>query len=35
KQHFSLVTGKCLEDDSASVPVYEVVLDGDTVLVEV
>lgn len=35
KQHFSLVTGKCLEDDGASVPVYEVVLDGDTVLVEV
>lgn len=35
KQHFSLVTGKCLEDDSVAVPVYEVVLDGDTVLVEV
>ena len=34
KQHFSLVTGKCLEDEGASVPVYEVVLDGDTVLVE-
>jgi len=35
KQHFSLLTGKCLEDDSASVPVYEVVLDGDKVLIEV
>ncbi|HLS99806.1 MAG TPA: nitrite reductase small subunit NirD [Porticoccaceae bacterium] len=35
KQHFSLVTGKCLEDDSVAVPVYEVVLDGDTLLVEV
>ncbi|MFA5494727.1 MAG: nitrite reductase small subunit NirD [Porticoccaceae bacterium] len=35
KQHFSLTSGKCLEDDSVSVPVYEVVLDGDTVLIEV
>ena len=35
KQHFSLLTGKCLEDESATVPVYEVVLDGDRVLIEV
>lgn len=33
KQHFSLMTGVCVEDDSVSVPVYEVALDGDTVVV--
>ncbi len=30
KQHFNLITGQCLEDDSISVPVYQVrVIDGD------
>ena len=28
KQHFSLLTGRCLEDASVSVPVYRVLLDG-------
>jgi len=31
KQHFSLVSGKCLEED-ASVPVYDVSLDGQDVV---
>ena len=31
KQHFSLVSGQCLEED-ASVPVYEVSLDGQDVV---
>src|SRR5687767_4104698 len=29
KQHFSLATGRCLEDPSVCVPVYEVRLEGD------
>lgn len=33
KQHFSLKTGKCLEDETVSVPVYEVAMDGDDVVV--
>jgi len=33
KQHFSLVTGVCLEDDSVAVPVFEIALDGDTVVI--
>lgn len=33
KQHFSLVTGQCLEEAGVSVPVYEIALDGDTVLI--
>lgn len=33
KQHFSLVTGQCLEDESQSVALYEVALDGDTVVI--
>jgi nitrite reductase (NADH) small subunit len=33
KQHFSLVTGKCLEETGVTVPVYEVALDGDTVVI--
>ena len=33
KQHFDLVTGECLEEASAAVPVYEVRLDGDSVLI--
>ena len=32
KQHFSLLTGVCLEQDHVSVPVWEVKLDGDKVL---
>ena len=28
KQHFSLLTGRCLEDPSVSVPVYPVRVDG-------
>lgn len=33
KQHFSLVNGRCLEDDAVVVPVYEVALDGETVVI--
>ena len=28
KQHFSLLTGRCIEDASVSVPVYRAVLEG-------
>lgn len=34
KQHFSLASGKCLEDPEVRVPVYAVRLDGLTVLVQ-
>lgn len=35
KQHFSLVSGHCLEDEQYSVPVYPVqIIDGSVVLVE-
>ena len=34
KQHFSLTSGKCLEDPEARVLVYPVRLDGLTVLVQ-
>lgn len=34
KQHFSLVTGRCLEDAEVSVPVYTVRVEGDWVLVD-
>ena len=33
KQHFSLLTGRCIEDGSVSVPVYQTRVDGDDVLV--
>ena len=33
KQHFSLHSGACLEQPDARVPVYEVALDGDDVLI--
>jgi len=33
KQHFSLRTGQCLEEEGVSVPVYEVVIDGEQVLI--
>jgi len=32
-QHFSLVTGRCLEEEATSVPTYEVSLEGDSVIV--
>ena len=34
KQHFSLHTGVCLEDDSVRVKVYPVLLDGDRIRLE-
>jgi nitrite reductase (NADH) small subunit len=34
KQHFSLTSGKCLEDPGVRVPVYAVRLDGPTVVVQ-
>jgi nitrite reductase (NADH) small subunit len=34
KQHFSLTSGKCLEDPEVRVLVYPVRLDGLTVLVQ-
>jgi nitrite reductase (NADH) small subunit len=33
KQHFSLITGRCLEDESVSVPVYRTLVEGADVLV--
>ena len=33
KQHFSLATGQCLEDAALSVPVYNISLQGDSVVV--
>jgi NAD(P)H-dependent nitrite reductase small subunit len=33
KHHFSLVTGRCLEDATVSVPVYRALVDGTDVLV--
>lgn len=33
KQHFDLATGECLEDGDVAVPVYDVRLDGDNVLI--
>lgn len=33
KQHFDLVTGECLEHEEVRVEVYNVRLDGDTVLI--
>ncbi|MBW0148261.1 nitrite reductase small subunit NirD [Marinobacter arenosus] len=35
KQHFSLVTGQCLEDENVSVRTYPVLLDGDKIRLEV
>jgi NAD(P)H-dependent nitrite reductase small subunit len=31
KQHFSLRTGRCIEDASVSVPVYQAVVDGSEI----
>ena len=33
KQHFNLITGKCLEDGDVGLPVWEVKVEGDTVWV--
>ena len=33
KQHFSLLTGCCVEDETVSVPVYRALVDGADVLV--
>ena len=33
KQHFSLVTGRCMEDETVSVPVYRALVDGAEVFV--
>ncbi|MGM0571634.1 nitrite reductase small subunit NirD [Marinobacter sp.] len=35
KQHFNLVTGQCLEDESVRVSSYRVLLDGNAVRLEV
>lgn len=35
KQHFSLSSGQCLEDETLSVPVFGISLDGDNVMVKV
>jgi len=35
KQHFNLVTGQCLEDDTVRVNSYRVLLDGNAVRLEV
>jgi nitrite reductase (NADH) small subunit len=34
KQHFSLVTGRCIEDETVSVPVYSASIQGEKVLVQ-
>ena len=33
KQHFSLLTGRCIEDETVSVPVYRALVEGDEVFV--
>ncbi|MEH6346187.1 MAG: nitrite reductase small subunit NirD [Bermanella sp.] len=33
KQHYVLASGECLEDDSVSIPTFEVKVEGDRVLV--
>jgi nitrite reductase (NADH) small subunit len=35
KQHFNLETGQCLEDEGVKVKTYQVLLDGETVRLEV
>lgn len=35
KQHFNLETGQCLEDETAKVKTYQVLLDGENVRLEV
>ncbi len=35
KQHFNMITGQCLEDPDVSVPAYRVLLDGNSVRLEI
>lgn len=35
KQHFSLITGQCLEDETVTVKTYPVLLDGNQIRLEV
>lgn len=35
KQHFRLQDGRCVEDETVSVPVYSVQIDGDQVLIQI
>ncbi|MFK7976094.1 MAG: nitrite reductase small subunit NirD [Halioglobus sp.] len=35
KQHFSLTSGQCLEDEDTAVPSYAVKIEGDEVLIRV
>lgn len=35
KQHFSLITGQCLEDETVKIKTYPVLLDGDQIRPEV
>ncbi|MDX1598122.1 MAG: nitrite reductase small subunit NirD [Marinobacter sp.] len=35
KQHFSVITGQCLEDETVTVKTYPVLLDGDQIRLEV
>ena len=34
KQHFSLVTGRCIEDETVSVPVYGASVQGEDVMIQ-
>lgn len=34
KQHFDLVTGQCIEDETVSIPTYGVRLDGNVVQIQ-
>src|SRR5437870_5348326 len=34
KQHFSLTTGRCIEDERVAVPVYRASVQGEDVLIE-
>jgi len=33
KQHFDLLTGQCVEDEEASLPVYDISIDGNKVVI--
>ena len=33
KQHFDLLTGQCLEDDTVSIKIYPVKIEGEAVLI--
>lgn len=35
KQHFSLIDGRCLEDEKISVPVFQASLDNEKVLLSI